>query len=264
MSRCWPRSAGALLHDGADPNELVSVDDIAALRATLAPFTVERASAAAGVPEAALRELVTAVRVIWWRRCVLRDRTTMARDGVVVEWLRWVILVLTGSLDRPGGMRFNRGAVNRLRPPCGERPVPPGPRSRPDLPRVAGQVPSVALADEIEAGNVRILVVTGGNPLAAFPEPDRLRVALSALDVLVVIDVVIELTELATHVLPAAGQLERVRTCRWPSTSRSAPGCRPRARWCRRPTSAGRVGGCSPRSPNDWVGNCRAGPIPTL
>ena len=74
----------------------------------------------------------------------------------------------------------------------------------------SGQLPAVALADEIEAGNVRSLVVTGGNPITAFPEPDRMRAALSQLDTLVVVDVVeSELTALATHVLPATGQLER-------------------------------------------------------
>jgi anaerobic selenocysteine-containing dehydrogenase len=133
----------------------------------------------------------------------------MASDGILVEWLRWVVLVLSGSLDRPGGMRFNRGAVNRLRPP---RPAPPapGPESRPELGRVAGQVPAVALADEIEAGAVRALVVTGGNPISAFPEPERLRAALARLEVLAVVDVgENELTALATHVLPATGQLER-------------------------------------------------------
>jgi anaerobic selenocysteine-containing dehydrogenase len=52
--------------------------------------------------------------------------------------------------------------------------------------------------------------VTGGNPIGAFPEPDRVRTALRALDALVVVDVMEnELTELATHVLPATGQLER-------------------------------------------------------
>ena len=54
---------------------------------------------------------------------------------------------------------------------------------------MAGQLPAVALADEIEAGHVRALVVTGGNPITAFPEPDRLRAALARLDVLAVVDV---------------------------------------------------------------------------
>ena len=71
-------------------------------------------------------------------------------------------------------------------------------------------MPAVALADEIDAGNLQVLVVTGGNPLTALPEPDRLRSALPKLAALVVVDVVeSELTALATHVLPATGQLER-------------------------------------------------------
>jgi anaerobic selenocysteine-containing dehydrogenase len=66
------------------------------------------------------------------------------------------------------------------------------------------------MVDEIEAGNLRSLVVGGGNPLSAFPDRERTRAALASLDVLAVVDVAeSELTELATHVLPAAGQLER-------------------------------------------------------
>jgi anaerobic selenocysteine-containing dehydrogenase len=206
--------ASAVLADGIDPEELCSGDDLAALRQALAPFTLERAAAAADVDVEVLRRLVADVLAHRGRTAIFCGTgTTMARDGVVVEWLRWVLLVLTGSLDRPGGMRFNRGAVNRLRPPkpsATPRPAAPGPKSRPELPRVVGQVPAVALVDEIEAGNVRVLVVTGGNPLSAFPEPERLRAALARLDALVVIDVMDgELCAAATHVLPATGQLER-------------------------------------------------------
>jgi hypothetical protein len=75
---------------------------------------------------------------------------------------------------------------------------------------VLRQVPAVALVDEIEAGNIRALFVTGGNPLTAFPQPERLRAALASLEVLAVVDVAENaLTALATHVLPATGQLER-------------------------------------------------------
>ena len=94
----------------------------------------------------------------------------MATDGILVEWLRWVLLILTGSLDRPGGMRFQHGTLGRLRPPrAGPAARGAGPASRPELARVVGQVPAVALADEIEAGNVRVLVVTGGNPIGCVP-----------------------------------------------------------------------------------------------
>jgi anaerobic selenocysteine-containing dehydrogenase len=115
-------------------------------------------------------------------------------------------------------MRCNSGWLfpadgRRSSNPRALRPVPelePGPASRPDLARWQGQHPCVGLADEIIAGTLRVLVVAGGNPLTAFPEPDRTTAALARLDALVVLDVVAsELTELATHVFPTTGQLER-------------------------------------------------------
>ncbi len=65
-------------------------------------------------------------------------------------------------------------------------------------------------ADEIERGPLRVLFVLGGNPLTAVPDADRTRAALESLDALIVLDVATSaLTELATHVLPVTGQLER-------------------------------------------------------
>jgi anaerobic selenocysteine-containing dehydrogenase len=227
--------AAALLVRGADGVERCAPEDLESLRRALTPFTVERAAAAADVASDDIDRLIDEIHGAPGRLAVMCGTgTTMGTDGILVEWLRWVLLILSGSLDRAGGMRFNRGAINRLRPP----PPPPAPRisldrfperdrakaeggrsgrhpsggpaSRPELPRVAGQMPAVALVDEIESGNVRALVVTGGNPITAFPEPDRLRAALGSLDALAVVDVMEnELTDRATHVLPAAGQLER-------------------------------------------------------
>ncbi len=211
--------AHALLADGADATELAAHCDASAireLRAALARFTPAYAAAAAGVDRSVIDRLVDAVRAHPGRVAVMCGTgVTMSRDGVVAEWLRWVVLILSGSLDRAGGMRFNRGAINRLRPPSttgsGAKPRSfPAAASRPELPRVLGQLPAVAIADEIEAGNLRALVVTGGNPITACPEPHRMRAALAMLDVLAVVDVQEnQLTDLATHVLPATGQLER-------------------------------------------------------
>jgi anaerobic selenocysteine-containing dehydrogenase len=204
----------ALLAQGADTDELrdyCSPEDVAALRAVVAPFTVARAAAAAGIDAAAIDALVDDLRAHRGRLAVsCGTGVQMGPDGILAEWLKWALLIVTGSLDRPGGMRFSRGTISLMRPPRAPRPPRPGPASRPELPRVANQIPAVALVDEIEAGNVRVLIVTGGNPIAAFPEPARVRAALGLLDALVVVDVVDnELTELATHVLPVTGQLER-------------------------------------------------------
>ncbi len=207
--------ASALLDEGADMEELeryCEATDLEALRLALHPFTVERAALAAGVEIGAIDLLLADIRRHPGRLAILCGTgTTMSADGIVVEWLRWVLLILTGSLDRAGGMRFQHGPLGRLRPPrAGTADAPPGPRSRPDLASVVGQQPAVALVDEIEAGHLRALVVTGGNPIGALPEPDRVRAALARLDVLAVVDVCeSELVALATHVLPATGQLER-------------------------------------------------------
>jgi anaerobic selenocysteine-containing dehydrogenase len=208
--------ANALLQDGADDAELrdhCDAAEVAALRTALGGFTVERAAAVADVDRGLLDELVADVRAHRGRVAMhCGTGVTMGRDGVVAEWLRWVILIASGSLDRAGGMQFHRGVVQRLRPRRAPKSAPhlPAPRARPELPRVVGQLPAVALVDEIEAGNIRALFVTGGNPLTAFPQPARLEAALQTLDVLAVVDVAANaLTEIATHVLPATGQLER-------------------------------------------------------
>ncbi len=203
-----------LLAEGADADELAhrcDPDEVAALRVAVAPFTLERAARTSGLAEVDLAELRADVRDHAGRLAVMCGTgLTMGRDGVVAEWLRWALLILSGSLDREQGMRFNRGAIAHPTAPPKPAPTRPGPPSRPELPSVLGQYPCVALVDEIEAGNLRALFLGGGNPITAFPEPDRTRAALASLDVLAVVDVVdSELTELATHVLPATGQLER-------------------------------------------------------
>jgi anaerobic selenocysteine-containing dehydrogenase len=70
--------------------------------------------------------------------------------------------------------------------------------------------PCAALADEIEAGNVKVLLSFGGNPLVAIAEPGRLGTAIAALDAFVVLGTHADSQmDLATHALPAAGGLER-------------------------------------------------------
>jgi anaerobic selenocysteine-containing dehydrogenase len=207
-----------LLIDGADAEELdahTDPRDLATLRELLAPCTLPRVAAAADVPEAQLHGLLAAIRRAGRLASLVGTGVVMHRTGLVAAWLRWVLLVVTGSADRPGGMRVNPGYLFplegrrfRAAPPDGsfDGSVP----SRPDLPRWAGQYPCAAMVDEIEAGNLRALLILGGNPLTAFPDPERTARAFARLDVLAVADVFDhELTQLATHVLPATAQLER-------------------------------------------------------
>ena len=130
--------ASAMLVDGFDEAELAEhcyPAQVEALRVALAPFTVERAAAAADVDADQIERLIAAVRANPGRLAAFCGTgTTMSRDGLVVEWLRWVLLILTGSLDRSGGMRFHDGLFPRpgpARPPRPDaRPPRAGPASR--------------------------------------------------------------------------------------------------------------------------------------
>jgi anaerobic selenocysteine-containing dehydrogenase len=185
--------------------------EVTRLANAVLPFTLDAAAVATGCDRSDLIRLVADLRERHGHVAMFCGTgSTMSLDGILVEWLRWVLLAMTDSLDAIGGMRFNRGVVNQLSPVRLGTPPLDGPKSRPDLSRVAGQMPVAALVDEIEAGRLKVLVITGGNPLSAFPEPDRFRRAVALLDALVVIDVAeSELCDLATHVFPVTGQLER-------------------------------------------------------
>lgn len=186
-------------------------EDISRLFEAVQPFTLDTAVVATGCDRSLIDHLVADLQAAQGGLALFCGTgITMSTDGVLAEWLRWVLLIMTDSLDVVGGMRFNRGVVNRLAPQKNRGTTLVGPLSRPELSRVVGQMPVAAMVDEIESGRLRVLFVTGGNPLSAFPDPDRFRRAVSLLDALVVLDVVdSELTDIATHVLPATGQLER-------------------------------------------------------
>ncbi|MEZ5167303.1 MAG: hypothetical protein R2695_12750 [Acidimicrobiales bacterium] len=77
---------------------------MAALRAALTEFTVERAARAADVDPVLVEELIAAVRAHRGRVAMhCGTGVTMAADGILAEWLRWVILIASGSSTGPVG-----------------------------------------------------------------------------------------------------------------------------------------------------------------
>jgi anaerobic selenocysteine-containing dehydrogenase len=184
------------------------------IEAALAPFTVERAAAESGLSAADLRDLAAAVCAAGRLAVVAGTGITFQKDALLTEWLRWLLLLVTDSLDAPGGMWFAPGwftPLDRAPGPLIRTPdtLPRSP-GRPELSRVAGQLAAVSIPDDVEAGSLHGLVVSGANPAVSFPDPPRTAAALAALDLLVVLDVLPSATAaLATHVLPVTGQLER-------------------------------------------------------
>ena len=203
-----------LLRDGADHAYLAEhADGVDRLAAAVERFDQSEAASLTGLEPEQLAELLAAVRRHGRIAGQTGTGTTMSAAANVTEWLMWALHVVTHSFEVPGGMWFQPGFLHRLHerdlhPSDGD--VAPGPASRPELAMRWGERACAALADEIEAGNVRVLVVLGGNPVTSLPETPRLVEAFRRLDALVVADVVeTDTTALATHVLPCTGQLER-------------------------------------------------------
>jgi anaerobic selenocysteine-containing dehydrogenase len=211
--------ARELLQDGFDAHELETAcdtGDVERLRTVLAPFDLRVATERTRLEERDLLDLLAAIKHHGKVSFLPGTGISFSPDAVVTYWLIWVVGILTGSLDRKGGMRFLPGNSAMMDGPRWEGHAPaggstgPGPASRPELGEIFTERPSVAMVDEIEAGNIRALIVVGADPLGAAPDAERLRAALSTLDVLVVVDVLEwDLTEMATHVAPCTWLTER-------------------------------------------------------
>jgi anaerobic selenocysteine-containing dehydrogenase len=212
-----------LLRDGAEQDVL---DRRTMGRAELAvavePFTVERAAEVAGLAEADLQALLSEIRAAGAVAVHTGTGVTMgAANGNVTAWLSWVLMIVTGAMNRPGGVWFHPGF--NLQFDSFELPVlepemifGPGPRSRPDAQAFLGEWPCAVLPDEIRAGNIRALLNLGGSVLASFPDQNALEPALRSLDVLVTTEIVANpTTEISTHVLPTKDQLERADVTLW-------------------------------------------------
>jgi anaerobic selenocysteine-containing dehydrogenase len=194
------------LRDYVDP---ASLDRLASM---VAPLTEVRASSLSGVPAETLKTMAAWIREAGRISLISGTGISMGPAPNVGELFGWALAAVTGSLDRVGGTIFNPGT---LRPQEGgvlkrvanldARPV-----SRPELPNFYGELPSVALADEILSGGVRALFVIGGNPLLCLPDRVRVEKALESLELLVVMDIVEnDLTRMSHFALPCADQFER-------------------------------------------------------
>ncbi|WP_031470751.1 molybdopterin-containing oxidoreductase family protein [Sciscionella sediminilitoris] len=203
-----------LLTQGADHEYLSRrASGIDILAGAVAPYDLTRTTRLTGLAESQLTELLDQIRRAG--RIAVKESTglTFQASANVCMWLIWALNIITQSHDRPGGMFFNPGYLRKLHTqewPAMDGTPGPGPRSRPELPARWGEFPCTALASEIESGNLKALVVVGGNPLTAIPQPERLARAFSTLRVLAVSDVVgTAVTRHATHLMPSTGQLER-------------------------------------------------------
>lgn len=184
---------------------VTGVDDVRALAKDFAP---ERVSAVCTVPADRIRGLARELAAAPTAAVYGRIGTCTVEFGTLTSWLVDVVNVLTGNLDRPGGVLFPLAAHLRPHTRAGGRGFRVGrwhSRVR-GLPEVKGELPVATLADEIEtpgAEQVRALITVAGNPVLSTPNSARLDRALGGLDFMVSVDPYLnETTRHADVVLP--------------------------------------------------------------
>ncbi|MDE2303458.1 MAG: molybdopterin-dependent oxidoreductase [Sphingomonadales bacterium] len=201
------------------------VNGLDALRAALAGLTRAEAAAIAGVAEVDLADLLAAIRRHGHVTVETGTGVTMAESANVTQWLAWVLMILTGRMNRKGGAWFHPGFITRFDSfelPLLDNPFTPGAPTMPGVSGIIGDWPCAALAGEIEAGHIRALVNFGGSILRSFPDANRLAPALRKLDVHVDFEIMAnETTAVSTHVLPTRDQLERPDITFWDTLASS-------------------------------------------
>jgi anaerobic selenocysteine-containing dehydrogenase len=209
-----------LLESGADRDVLAHHTlDGEILRAAVAPFDRARAAEIAGVSHDDLEALLASVRKAGRVAVETGTGVTMSAAANLTQWLAWVLMIVTDSMNRKGGVWFHPGYIH----PLDAAPLPviteilgPGPKSRPELNSILGEYPCAALPDEINAGNIRALLNLGGNLIRSFPDANVLKPALQRLEVFATLEIIEnETTALSTHVLPGKDQLERPDVSLW-------------------------------------------------
>ena len=186
------------------------------VRALAEPFSPEAVEPVTGIPAHEIRALARDFAAAPRAACYGRIGTCTQEFGTLASWLVDVVNVLTGNLDREGGVMFPLPAHAPGDPSRGRRGRVPYARWRSrvrGLPEFAGELPVAALAEEIEGpgdARVRALVTVAGNPVLSTPNAARLERALASLDFMVSVDLYLnETTRHADLILPTTTPLER-------------------------------------------------------
>jgi len=190
------------------------VDGVDAVREAVAEFTPELAERVSGVPAEVLRRVTTEYAEAGAAAAYGRIGVSTQQFGTVCVWAVNCLNILTGNLDRPGGVMFTSPAIDIVGRGIIGRGHHDRWRSRVrNLPESNGELPVSTLADEILTpgeGQVRAALTVSGNPVLSTPDGKRLGEALQGLDFMVAVDIYLnETTRHADVVLPTTTALER-------------------------------------------------------
>jgi anaerobic selenocysteine-containing dehydrogenase len=188
------------------------VDGLDSLEQLVAYFSPEAVSAPTGIPAEAIRtlarEFAAAPSAVAYGRVGLSTQ----KFGGLCQWLLNALNVVTGNLDRAGGVMFTLPAFDLVRTGASRGHFARRRSRVRQLPEFSGEYPVAALAEEILTpgeGRIAGLVTIAGNPVLSTPNGTQLDRALAALDFMVSIDCYVNETTRHAHlILPPTSPLE--------------------------------------------------------
>ena len=194
------------------------VNGLAEVQEALAEFTPEAVARVVGIDAVTIRRI--AVELCDAQRAAVYGRigTTTVSFGTTASWLVDVLNAVTGNLDIVGGAMFPlpvaSGPTTRGKPGVGKGFRTGRGKSRVrNFPEALGEFPAALMAEEIDTpgpGQIRAMVVVGGNPVLSTPNSEQLDKSFASLDFMVSVDIYLnETSRHADVILPAPSSLYR-------------------------------------------------------
>jgi anaerobic selenocysteine-containing dehydrogenase len=183
------------------------LEDLSRLRRLVSPFPPERVADRCGLGPDVIRALARDFAAASSAACHGRVGVCTQEFGGVAAWLVMVLNIVTGNLDRPGGLMFTTPAVDLvgLATRLGQRGHFGAWKTRVrGLPEFGGELPCATLAEEMDtpgAGQIRGFITFAGNPVLSTPNGARLEQALARLDFMVSVDIYRNETTRHAHLL---------------------------------------------------------------
>ncbi|MDY6975815.1 MAG: molybdopterin oxidoreductase family protein [Pseudomonadota bacterium] len=187
-------------------------EDIKEVENYVKDYSPQKVSEATGISTSHITQLVTDFCDADSAVCYGRMGASVQAFGTLTQYLIMLFNMLTGNLDKRGGMMFTQPAADVL--PVSGKGSMGGFTSRVrGLPAFAGEYPVACLAEEILTpgeGQIKAMVIGAGNPVVTTPNAEQLDKAFSELDFMVAVDFYV--TETSRHadvILPPVTALER-------------------------------------------------------
>jgi anaerobic selenocysteine-containing dehydrogenase len=200
-----------LVNLGAATNLVSGLDTVETVVREFAP---ELVADYCGISAATIRRIARELAAAETAACYGRLGTCVQEFGTLACWGIDLVNILTGNLDRPGGVMFpNPAAPNTLL--AGSKGFEFGRwKSRVSgQPEVGGMIPSSTMAEEILTpgdGQVRAMILLMTNPLRSAANSEQLEAAFARLDFLVAVDFYLNETTRHAHlILPTPSPAEQ-------------------------------------------------------